>query len=506
MINLMYLVLTAMLALNVSSEILNAFKNINDSIGKSNKSILDNNTQVYTSLDALEQQPEQRERIKDYNAKAKIVKAKAEELYGYLDTLKQTVIRGAGGIDLETGRIKDEGNIDIATHLFVEAKGKKGGEELKQRLTDTRAAMLQVVRENDRANIARQMPLAIDTPAKSENNPQGNWAVGTFYHIPAIAAVTMFSKFQNDLRNSEALILKQLMEEANANVLKFDDIQAIAVPKTSYALVGQKIEANIMLAAYNRTVNPTVSSSSGRVVKIQDGVANWETTAAGVGMQKVRGSLSLTFNGETKTKPWEFQYMVGSAGASMQLDKMNVFYIGVENPVTVTAAGYSLEDVSLDVSGGAQVVGSKGKYNVNVFQPGKVMATIRAKTQNGSIQPVGNMEIRVRMIPNPEARIAAKSGGSIPKNVLQAQEGIIAALDNFDFAARFQVTSYQFSYLPKRGDYVGPLIVSGPRFSDQVRQIIDRSRPGDRVYFEEVRAVGPDKTNRKINSVNFLIN
>lgn len=513
MINLMYLVLTAMLALNVSSEILNAFKNINDSIGKSNKSISENNAGAYQSLDMLAQMPDQKARMEPYNQKAKAVKAEAEKLYNYLEGLKQTIITKAGGINPEDGRIKDEGNIDYATQMFVEGRhGDKGGAELKQKLMDTRKAMLDALAPESRTAVEKQLPLSIDTPIKSENNPRGDWAVGNFYHIPVIAAVTMFSKYQNDVRNSEALILKRLMDEAQAKVITFDEIKAIAVPKTSYALVGQKIEADILLAAYNRTINPEVRPSSGRVVKIQDGVANWETTAAGVGLQTVRGTLSLQFNGETKTKDWSFQYVVGSTGASVQLDKMNVFYIGIPNPVTVSAAGYSLEDVSLSVPGGQVTRTANGKYNVMMpaSSAGKVIASINAKTQSGAVQTVGNMEVRVKFIPTPVAKIAGKTGGTMLASVFKAQTGILADLENFEFDVRYKVTSYRFSMLSKRGS--GDLYSSGDipsaYFSGNadVERMIQNARPGDRVFFDEIKASGPDGRTRALNPITLLLN
>src|SRR5262249_34032313 len=144
-------------------------------------------------------------------------------------------------------------------------------------------------------------------------------------------------KFQNDARNSEAMVINQLMKEAGDVQVKFDEIAAIAVPKNSYALTGQKVEASIMLAAYNKAVNPNVSPNTGRVTKVENGVASWETTAGGVGMQTVRGKVSMNLGSRVEEREFEFKYMVGSTGASVQLDKMNVFYIGVPNPITISA-------------------------------------------------------------------------------------------------------------------------------------------------------------------------
>lgn len=506
MINLMYLVLTAMLALNVSSEILHAFKTINQSIGQSNASITDKNNQLYTSFQENENQEGQRDRVKPFNDKAKQVKAEADAMYQYLQEWKERIIAQSGGYqDPGKTEIKAESDIDASTLLLVE---KKGGDTVKQRLIALREKMLSFVRDQDREGLAKQIPIRIEEPKKSDNNPTADWKVGYFHNMPVMAAVTLFSKFQNDVKNSEALVLNQLMREAGDIQVKFDAIKAIAVPKTSYALAGQKVEAQIMLAAYNKAVNPSVSSSSGRVTKVEDGVAYWETSAAGVGLQTVRGTVSIDLGGRKETQPYEFQYMVGSTGASIQLDKMNVFYVGVPNPITVTAAGYSLEDVSVSIPGATVTSGgAKGQFNVTVEKPGKVVAAINAKDAAGT-KTVGSMEVRVKYIPDPIARIGGKNGGSIPSNQFKVQRGIVAALDNFDFDARFQVTGFQFSMLPKRGELIGPFqVTNSPMFdgNKSVREAIDRAKPGDRVYFEEIRAKGPDGKSRNLGTVALLL-
>lgn len=511
MINLMYLILTAMLALNISSEILNAFKIINDSIVKSNSTIESNNASLYQSLNALAQLPEQKDRVAPFDAKARLVHDESDKVYTYLENLKNNIVKEAGGIEKETGDILKAGDIDVATRMFVEGtpQSKKGGEELKATMENFRSFLLSQVDPGAKDAIAKQLPVEIVELSKSENNPQGDWAVGNFFHIPAVGAVTLLSKFQNDVRNSEAMIVQELMREADAGIIKFDAIAAIAVPKTSYALQGQKVEAQIMLAAYNKTVNPTIQASSGRFAKVEGGVGYWESTASGVGLQTVRGNLSIDFQGRKETRPWEFQYVVGSAGASLQLDKMNVFYIGIPNPVTVSASGYNIEDVSLSIPGASvTATGTKGHYNVTVEKPGNVEASIMAKSRTGGSQKVGGMVVRTKFIPSPTATVAGKSTGFIPANVFRAQAGVIANMGDFVFDIRTAVSSFEFSYQPKRGDYQGPFRVNGPRFdgNPDVSRYMDRAQIGDRIYIDNVRAKLPDGRNVVINSLIFTLN
>jgi gliding motility-associated protein GldM len=503
MINLMYLVLTAMLALNVSSEILHAFKTINQSITSSNSSIADKNNKLYQGFDEQENMEGQRDRVKPYNDKAKAVKAAAEATIKYLENWKEKIVAESGGRD-EKGEIKREDNIDASTLLLVD---KKGGAELKAELVKFREMLLSTVKPEVKAQFEKDLPIKIVEPERSDNNPQADWSVGYFHNMPTMAVVTLLSKFQNDVRNSEAVVVQQLANEAGDIQVKFDAFQAIAVPKTSYALAGQKVEAQIMLAAYNKAVNPSVTSSGGRVSKVENGIAYWETAASGVGLQTVRGTVSINMGGVVKTQPYEFQYMVGSTGASIQLDKMNVFYIGVPNPITVSAAGYSLEDVSVSAPGVDIKAGdAKGKFVVTASKPGKINVDINAKDAAG-MKKVGSMEVRVKFIPDPVAKVGGKTSGAMLSNQFKAQAGIVAVLEGFDFDARFVVTEYQLSVVPKRGEPIGPFNVKGPLFSGNrdVESAISRAKPGDRIYLEEIRGIGPDKRSRSLNPISLLL-
>lgn len=507
MINLMYLVLTAMLALNVSSEILHAFEVINQSITSSNSAIEAKNDLLYESFNAQENQEGQRDRVKPFNDKAKEAKAASAAMIKYLNDWKEKVITQSGGKD-ENGEIEKKDDIDASTLLFVE---RKGGDELKSELEKLRAKLLSLVSDKYRDAIAKDLPMKIVEAEKTENNPQGDWATAYFHNMPTMAVVTLLSKFQNDVRNSEAVIINQLSKEAGDIQVKFDAFEAIAVPSNSYALEGQKIEAKVLLAAYNKSVNPNISitAGGGAIKEVKDGVGQYEVTASGIGEKTVKGTVSIDLGGRKETKDFEFKYVVGSTGASIQLDKMNVFYIGVENPITVSAAGYSLQDISVAIDGATVNPNSAagiGHYNVTATKPGKVMANINAKTAEG-VKRVGGMEIRVKSIPDPVAEIGGKPDGTISSSQLKAQIGIVAALKNFDFDVRFQVISYEMSLLPKRGELQGPFKADNA-YLNKSKDIVDaikRCKPGDRVYFEDIKARGPDGRTRKLNTISFLL-
>lgn len=501
MINLMYLVLTALLALNVSNEILHAFKVINASIRESNTAIAGKNSALYDAIEKNAAEPGH-EKVIPYKDRAFEVKRISDSLYNYLEHWKERIIAAADGKD-EDGNPKRDDNINIATDMLVE---NKGGDTLKEKILQARALMLSKLDPVDTAILSKEISLKIEKVKKTEENPKMDWKMGYFHNVPTIAAVTMFAKFQNDVRNSESLIINKIFEEAHSTEVRFDEIKAIAVPKTSYVLTGQKVEAEILLAAYNKTLQPQVSASSGKVNPPKEGVADWEGVASGVGLQTVKGNVALNVGDHVITRPYEFTYMVGSTGASIQLDKMNVFYIGVPNPITVSAAGYSVEDISVNIPG-ATVTGEKGHYVVTVSNAGEVTAGINAKTPTGP-KEVGNMKIRVKMIPDPVAEVGGKSGGGMSAANFRAQLGVVATLKNFDFDARFVVTSFQFAMLPKRGEYIGPYTVNSNLFSasSDISKVKDKCKPGDRIFIEEIKAKGPDGRTRTLTPITLLLN
>lgn len=502
MINLMYLVLTAMLALNITKEVLTAFQTINTSIEGSITSIDGKNGKFYDQFDKLYQDPATKDKAAPYRDKALAIKTKATELMSYLNSYKDTVINRSGGWEETSGgkqEMKGLDNIDVPTKLFVE---EKKGEELRKRMNDFKDFLVAQVKPEYQDGMKKSIPIQITDPGTSDENPTGDWSFGTFHNIPVVATVAMLSKFQNDVKNSESVVLENLLSQIGAEDYKFDALQAIATPTTSYALEGQEIEATVILAAYSKSVNP---SMPGAVVK--DGVGTMKFRASGVGQQTKSGSVSITRNGKVESYPYKFNYMVGTAGASLQLDKMNVMYIGVANPVSLSASGYNIEDVSLSLPGATLTSTGKGHYSAEVTKEGKIEWSIlgKSRTTGGAAAKIGGGEIRVKSIPDPTATIGGKIGGYLASGVAKAQDGLVAKVIGFDFETAFKVTQFRFVYMPKVGD-PQMIEVNGNRFNGDCATAISRSKPGDRWIFENVKAVGPDKKIRSINTIIITLN
>lgn len=504
MINLMYLVLTAMLALNITKEVLTAFETINTSIEKSITSINGKNQRFYDQFENLYKSEDTKDRVAPYRAKALEVKGESDKLIAYLEGLSKTVIDRSGGYEEGPGGrqvLKGLDNIDVSTKMFVE---EKEGATLRKKMDDFKTFLVSKVDEKDRKSMLENLPIQLTDLEKNEENPTGDWSFGTFHNIPVVATIAMLSKFKNDVRNSESVVVEKLLSQVNDSTLKFDQVKAIATPKTSYALVGQEIEATIILAAYNKTM----VTNMGPGVVVKDGVGTMKFQASGVGLQTRKGQISVPLNGKMETYPYEFNYMVGSAGASLQLDKMNVMYIGVENPISLSASGYNIEDVSLSLPGATLTETGKGHYSATVSKVGNLDWSIlgKSRTTGGGATKIGGGIIRVKTIPDPTAYVAGMTSGVINAGAFRVQQGVVAVLKGFDFEAKFTVTKFTMIYIPRVGDVV-KADINGNRFSTREAQdILTRAKPGDRVFFEGIKAIGPDKTVRSLNPVTLTLN
>lgn len=512
MIQMMYLVLTAMLALNITKEVLNAFGTINGSIERSNSAIAQKNNSVYDAFNNMESQADLRDKVKDINVLAKEIKAETDKLNGYLGSWKDSVIARAGGYDTDKNGeqvIKSVDNIDASAELFIK---QKRGEEIKTALNDYRNKIISIMKNpnakstpDEIQRLESNLPINTDDYKKTDDNPKGDWVHGTFNNIPVVAAVSMFSKFQNDIKNSEAMVLEILNGKIGLDDYKFDKLKPVATINQGYALEGQELEATILLAAYNSTVNPNISSSAG-AVKVENGVGTLKLKASGQGERKVTGTISITKGGKVESYPYDFKYTVGQEGGSMQIDKMNVMYIGVPNPVTISASGYNINDVNLSVGGADGVTakrGTGGSYEVNVTKPGEFNYAIVAGRGGGN-KTIASGKVRVKRIPDPQVTLMKRLGGTMAANQIKVQQGLSADLQDFVYEARYQVTSFDVIIAQRNADVIQEKN-AGALFTPSVKAAIGKLKAGDNIMFVNVKAKGPDGTIRNCNSVTFQI-
>lgn len=503
MINLMYLVLTAMLALNVSAEIINAFFMVDKGIKKSNDIVGVANEAM---INAITKQVEAYPQYKQYEDKAKKAHEISKEFYDYVQSIRDEIVKEAGGLDPVTKKPKDYKNKDITTNILVDGPKLDGtgkGHDLEKKITATREALLALIDDpKAKATLATSLALELDETYKESDKK--TWADYNFGHMPVAAVLPMFSKFQNDAKTSETSLISYFAEKAQGTDIKFDSFEPVVSAKKGYVIKGETYEADVFLSASStKNSGNTKISVNGSSLVVKEGKAKYSTSTSSTGTKKYTVNIAVTnpLTRETKSFKKEFEYEVGERSVTVSADKMNVFYIGVPNPVSVVAAGISSNELKVSGSGISLAPAGSGKYTVTASSPGEASITV----SGGGLSPT-TFKFRVKRIPDPIARLGKEDSGALGTGAFKAQGGVGAWLDNFDFEAKCQIEGFILTRVAKRQDPVDA-VNGGSKFGTQAQRLVDMASPGDIYYFENIKARCPgDPAARKINSLVFKIN
>lgn len=536
MINLMYLVLTAMLALNVSAEIINAFFILDKGIEKNNK-IVDH--AIETTVAGMEETAKTKTQYQPLVEKAKEAKEITKGFYAYIDEMRERMVKESGGAytkelaeqqrhpELE-GKPVGKKDTDTPQRIFVSGNyGKGDGEKapegpiLEKKVLELRDAYIAFVEKlwdgggikgtifadpSKKAAAIEELKAEMTLTSSENYHPEAHegktWAAYTFGHMPVAAVYPMLRKYQNDARTSEAAIVNFLSGQMGKLELNYDKFDVFSQSPKPYILLGETYEAEIALGAYSSQSKFSVSVG-GSSLKIENGKAKYTASGSSVGQKTYSAKISVQnpLTGETETFTKDFHYEVGQPSVNVSADKMNVFYIGVENPVTVAAAGINSSNMAVSMAGGTLTKKSGTNYIVTCDKQGDASITVK-DTKNGKSFPFA---FRVKRIPDPVVKLGNKADGAMGSGEFKAQPGLAAWLENFDFDAKCTVQSYTLYYTRKREDPV-ELQGEGGRFSDKVATAIGQAKPGDQYAFTDVMARCPgDKAGRRVNGLAFKI-
>lgn len=501
MINFMYLVLTAMLALNVSAEILNAFNIVNNSINTSNTSITDKNSLTYLQFD--EQMKQNAEKVGPLRIKAQEVKKITGDMFAYIETLKENIITESGGRD-EHGDIKSKDNLDAPTRVM---ENQKKGPDLEAKLKDLRDKLLSYVDPIQKAKFEKTLPLKIliGKTGSEEGVKPKTWTTYHFNMVPTIAAVTILGKFQNDIKNSESLIIDELYRKIDADNFKFDKVRPFISLNSKNLMEGQTLTAQIAVGAYSSTVNPTIVVN-GQTIQASEGLGTFTMPVGGIGEKTIAGTITLPKpDGQMETYNFSESYNVGASTTSISADKMNVLYIGLANPISISAAGVPAESVNASISVGNIRKQGAGNYIVTVTNPGRAIINVVASV-DGKTKSLGSKEFRVKMIPDPVLKVGVNKSGVMKAADFKVQGGLRADLENFEFeGVKYDVVSYRVGIEARGRDYVEGEANSA-YFPSNVVGAVRTLRAGDQVYFDNVKVKGPDGIVRNMGNTSFKLN
>jgi gliding motility-associated protein GldM len=522
MINLMYLVLTALLALNVSAEIFNAFKLVDKGLMKSNAVLDAANNPIPAQVAKLaKKKPE----LQTYADRTNPVREISKEFTEYIESIKDHLIDWSGNKNGERDdgdykvikgvkKLKGKKNKDVTTKYLVFGKKNKNidpeGPKIKQKIIETRDKFLTYIDDADKQAFMKNIALEIDDESWKKSRDKKSWTDYNFRQMPVGALIPVFTKFQNDAKATEAAILNYLLSKVGGEDLVLDKFQVVSSPKKTYVIKGEKFETSVFLSASaSESTNTGVSIKvNGASLPVKDGVATFTQTASQTGVKKYTASITVTnpVTNEVNTYDGDFEYEVGLRSCNVSADKMNVFYIGVQNPVSVSAAGVPTHTLKVSGVGGGMVMkpNGKGKYMVTVSKP-TPKASPAIITVSGEGLKATTFPFRAKRIPDPVARLSKKSGGTMGNGEFKAQAGVGAFLDNFDFDATCKIQGYTLTFVAKRQDPVDS-VNGGARYNEKSKRLVRQAKPGDIFYFDNVKARCPgDSAGRTINSMVFKI-
>jgi gliding motility-associated protein GldM len=505
MMGILYLVLLGLIALDVPDSLLDAFKAIGDSLSASKTNVQTGIDNTFTAFEKtkLVQEPE---RAKEPYARAKTARQLADDLNNYVESLKKEMIEKSGGFEPAINDYKGRENIDISVDMMVN-RGKKSAFELHKKIDETREKLLALLSPKERAGVT--LPLQAIAPPKVSGFPHKTWEESNFGEgMPVGAAVTNFIKIQSDTKNSENEVVKKILGEVDQAQVNLDQFAAVAVAPTSYVLVGQPYTAEVFLTAFDSRSTPDISVD-GSKLQVETGKGKYTGSTATEGIHTWTGTINVkqadgSFK-QYKTQPQTYQ--VAKPSAVVSPDKMLVLYIGVPNPVSVSAPGVPKDKLKVNISNGS-LSGSEGHYTAQVTTPGTATVTVSGtigEGTNAKSMTLGSTEFRVKRIPDPKAQFGGKSGGTTSAANIRGQDAVFAKLEGFEFDAKFNVTRFSLLVVKPRQD---PLSFTGTgnELTPEMHKALNGVVPGSIVVFSNIIAVGPDGTQRGLDNISFTAN
>ena len=532
MINMMYLVLTALLALNVTKEVINAFVTINESVVLSNENIDKKNQNTYAAF--AQAMSVDGAKYAEVNKRAENIRKGSKELNKFIEETKVVLIRESDRLSVSDSTptlpaMDNKEDYDTPTRIMIGKDDHTGqgavASDLKKRLEEFKKLIISNAPEASRSEYEKRLNTLLNTndPEKVEDGKR-SWEMMSFYHNPVVATVALLSKFQTDIRNAESQVAEDLFNSVGKFDFRPDRLTPKVIPNTTVVTNGSNYEADVFLAATSSTlapdvfVNATFDSTTGickgcegQPLPSLGGYSKFTQASTGEGERKWNGVIRVTKgDGKMDYYPFNATYVAQKPNSVVSAEKMNVLYIGVDNPMAISVPGVSSDKVKVNPSGAGIVlkpnptVGA-GHYMATVTTVGKSNISVSAEI-SGKVIPMGSFEYRVKKVPDPVATIASSKGGPINKNIVAAGT-LIPTLENFDFELFFRITGFKMTIVRKGKDPYEKE-TTGNQLTQEMRDMVASTRPGDKIFFEYIKAkmaTGADQSTRTLSPMAFTV-
>lgn len=527
MIAMMYLVYTALLALNVSVEILNGFVTVGDAMNESNKNI---ETQIAEAYGLFDQalNADSVKTVKYYEA-AMTIKEYTDSLknlidegrYGFLcymqkealvvnhsegKTIKRKIpLRdNSGNYILDSARVAidlggltvvdKKDNTDMGTHFFYD-EGKGKAIDIKNAIIEYKAKVSKIFQDTNITHDTVDVNFGMDVESEFWSSHAGrmvSWEEYNFDGAIAVADIVCLSRMKSELMNAEYDAIKKLFGMIGKDDFKFDQVAAICRPTSSYVIQGGKYEMKVNVGAYDSKREFRAIINGQEYKSGADGSITYTAGAAAPGERKVHGVVYMVKDGAEVEYPFDESYFVAAPVAVIELSKMNVVYNGIDNPVSIGVPGVASKDVTATITTGNGTITKDqgdGNYIIRPSKIGKMSIRVTAKI-DGQVKDMGTKEYRIKRIPTPVLKMGNfKSNDVVSKQEVEANPQLRAVLEDFDFQIPApKVASYEFSTsasaLPIQG--------KGSRLDPEMLSRIKNLKRGQKFYIEGVKVTTPD--------------
>ncbi len=516
MIGMMYLVLTAMLALNVSKEAVEAFKKVDNGLTMAIANYALKNKLIYSEFDrAAAENPA---KALKYKTAADQVKQRANEAFEFIQGLKIEIIKVAEK-DPETPAVKGDEVIieevkriddtNVPSQILIGANENGKANDLKALLSDYREFLIATLDgKNPVAEEALRKSLNTDD-GKNEDGETERWENLNFQTLPLVAVICILSEMQVNVRNGETEVLNYLYSQIDASSFKFNKLEAIVIPNSNYVTQGSDYEASVFISATDTTQAPEITVGSTKLPLDDSGKGIYKVRASSTGPKKWGGIIAMKApDGSIIDYPFESSYVVGEPNVVVSPTAMNVLYMGIDNPIDVSVPNVSPDKIKIRVTNGTFKVGKvknpkgenfRGNWIVNPNAVGQNVQVIVTADINGKPTPFAPLDFRVKGLPTPIAVFGGKSDGDIPRATAAAQQGVFAILPDFDFDLNYTVTGFTVLYSDNRGDFEE--ISTSSNLTTKQKDLINRLTRGKNLIIKDIKALGPDGKTKSLPPV-----
>ena len=508
MIGMMYLVLTAMLALNVSTDILNGFTLVDNSLHSSIAASDTRNAKLYHDFQAAN--ADNPEKTQVWFDKAKEVQLRADSLYDFIQNFKEQIAiladgkkavaaRKAAGED-PTRHIEANSNLDVTAQYAI---NEKHGAELKEVVAYYRDYAASLAEEDAELRNSIRQNLATERGWNSHEKDSCDWEVAIFDNMPVGASITILTKMQNDVRSTESQLIQYLMDRTDAGDLRVNKLNAYVIPNSNYVIRGGKYSAQIILAAVDSTQRPEYYVEGQRIN--DHGI--YEVAASGVGVKKYSGWIAYQnpSTGQMENLPFRSEYSVGEPAVTISNTDLNIMYRGYENKFSISVPGVANDKVKINVNGAA-VRQQSGLWIIKPNDNVKNVTISVTAELDGRIQPMGSKEYRVKALPKPGAYFKSGeheySDGNISRGALLNNSATVIASYGPDglLDLPYQITSFKVNIN-------GVLTEArGNKFTRDQLDRLGKLKMGAIVVITDIRAKGPDGKETRLSPIPLSLN